>query len=114
MYARVLAASCRSSSARSGLSTFVKSPDCRRRTSAEPTMPRAPATMIASSLRGTFALSLMVLEGLEACAAHQGVATCRVVVGVDHLGDQFGQRRGRGPAQLFLGLGRIAQQRLDL
>ena len=56
----------------------------------------------------------MVLEGLEAGHAHQRVATRGVVVGVDHLGDQFGQRRRRRPAQLLLGLGRIAQQRLDL
>ena len=53
--------------------------------------------------------SLVIVEGLVARLLDQAVAPGRDIVALDHLAHQFGQRRHRRPAQLALGLARIAE-----
>ena len=53
---------------------------------------------------------LVVVGGLKAGLPDQAVSLGCQVVAVDHLAHQFSQRRHRRPAQLALGLARIAEQ----
>src|SRR5690348_3839443 len=70
------------------------------RTSAEPTMPRGPATKI-RDCRSIVAHSLEVLERLEAGQRHERIAPCDLVVGQRHLAHKRFERRARLPAELL-------------
>src|SRR4051812_38640976 len=71
-----------------------------RRTIAEPTMPRAPATQtrLPASGNRTSALAVMTVAFLLYLFA----------VGVDHLAHQVLEARAVFPAELGVGLGRVA------
>ena len=56
----------------------------------------------------------MVIKSFKARQLDQAVLARRGVVGLDHFLDQFLERGRRHPTQLFLGLGRIAQQGFHL
>ena len=56
----------------------------------------------------------MVVERLVAGLSDQRIALGALQVGRYHLLDQFVEPRGRLPAELSLGLRRVAQQRLHL
>src|ERR1700761_8175582 len=102
----------RSSSDELRLTTSTLPSASSRRTIAEPTMPRCPATKTRLRLESTMVL-LLAFEDREAVLLDQRVLGGFGQVSDDHLAHELFEAGTRHPAEFFLGLGRVAEQRLD-
>src|SRR5580692_9940015 len=93
-----------------------QSTSASRRTMAEPTMPRCPATKTRRPRRansGAFA-ALAVAPGSVAAAMALLLEPDRLEVGLHHVLHQLVERHAMPPAELVVCLARVADQGLDL
>src|SRR3984885_1185369 len=108
--------SCASKSGRSGpIAKPSQSISASRRTMAEPTMPRWPATKTRRPRRsnsGAFA-AWAVPSGSVAAAMALLLEPDRLKVGLHHVLHQFVERHAMPPAELVVRLARVADQGLD-
>src|ERR1700754_2338326 len=102
----------RSSSFELRLTTSTLPSASSRRTMAEPTMPRCPATNTRLRLEIITSLLLAFVDR-EAVLMHERVLARFGQVADHHLAHELFEGRARLPAELFLRLGRVAEQRLD-
>src|SRR6476620_6280767 len=109
--ARVAAASRRSYSAERGTRTSAPSA-ARSRVTAVPRKPAPPVTTTALPVQNPAVGSAMLAAHADAAARQLVLEQLDVVL--DHDPDEVLERRRRLPAQLLLGLRRVALERVDL